>query len=620
MTEYTLLSKIKAPSDIKGLSYKEADGLAAEMREVIIETVSRNGGHLASNLGMVEATVALHRAFDSPRDKLVFDVGHQCYAHKLLTGRYDKFSTLRSLGGLSGFTNPTESEHDILYEGHSGTSVSAALGIAAANKLRGDDSYTVAVVGDGSLTNGMIYEALNNCSDEKLNLIIVINDNEMSISKNIGGLHKYLSRIRISKGYFTFKRGFERGLSKIPIVGYPMAKFLKVIKDAVKHIFVSDTIFEDLGLIYIGPVDGHDIKKLSTVFEEAKLKHQCCVVHMITRKGLGYRDAEDRPDRYHSVGRFDVDGGILSHSDVKTLSQVFGDELCRAASEDSRVCAITAAMCDGTGLGKFAKRFPERFFDVGIAEEHAITFASGLAVNGMKPVVALYSTFAQRVCDQLIHDTALQGLPLVLALDRCGLVAGDGITHQGIFDFSLFSAIPGARIYSCGDGNDIAEVLPTALAEDGLSIVRYPKGESSDTLTEGFEKAELFSYTANIRASETVIITHGRMTATAMAVRRRLGEERIGVMKLLRVFPLDFSAISELCTGCRLIYVLDEGYRVGGLSEKLTAGLCHKVKARIFTRAVDGFVEHGGLCELFELCGFTADRISDDIQNLLRRD
>lgn len=620
MTEYTLLSNIKAPSDIKGLSYKEADGLAAEMREVIIETVSRTGGHLASNLGMVEATIALHRAFDSPRDKLVFDVGHQCYAHKLLTGRYDRFSTIRSLGGLSGFTNPRESEHDVLYEGHSGTSISAALGIATANKLRGDDSYTVAVVGDGSLTNGMIYEALNNCSDEKLNLIIVINDNEMSISQNIGGLHKYLSRIRTSKGYFTFKRGFERGLSRIPLVGYPMARFLKVIKDAVKHIFVSDTIFEDLGLIYLGPVDGHDIKKLSTVFEEAKMKHQCCVVHMITRKGLGYRDAEDRPDRYHSVGRFDVDGGIMSYSGGKTLSQTFGDELCRAASEDGRICAITAAMCDGTGLGEFAKRYPERFFDVGIAEEHAVTFASGLAVNGMKPVVALYSTFAQRVCDQLIHDTALQGLPLVLALDRCGLVAGDGITHQGIFDFPLFSAIPGVKIYSCADGNDIIAVLPRALAEDGLSVVRYPKGEADGIADGELVNSELFSYTPDIRTAGTVIITHGRMTATALAVRERLGAQRVGVIKLLRVFPVDFSALAELCRECKLIYILDEGYRAGGLGEKLTDGLCHRVEARIFTRAIDGFVEHGGLAELFELCGFTEDRISDDIQKLSRRD
>ena len=613
----SLLEKINSPEDVKSLNGDQIEELVIELRRVIIDTVSENGGHLASNLGMVEASVALHRVFDSPRDSLVFDVGHQCYAHKLLTGRYGQFSTLRKYRGLSGFTNPRESEHDPLFEGHSGTSVSAALGIARANKLRGDDGYAVAVVGDGSLTNGMIYEALNNCADEKLNLIILINDNEMSISRNIGGLHKYLSRIRTSKGYFTFKRGFERWLSRIPLVGYPTAKFFKRIKDAFKHIFVPDTIFEDLGLVYLGPVNGNDIKKLSAVLCEAKLKHQCCVVHMITRKGLGYREAEDRPDKYHSVGKLDTEGSAAAGSG-RTLSCSFGDALCEIAAGDSSVCAITAAMCDGTGLKRFSKEYPERFFDVGIAEEHAVTFASGLAVRGMKPVVALYSTFAQRVCDQLIHDISLQGLPMVLALDRCGIVPGDGVTHQGIFDYALFSSVPGVKIYSCADGNDINDILHLAVAENGLSVVRYPKGNSLASATEELIRDGLISYTDSLTDGDVVIITHGRMTDTAVAVRNRLADCSIGVIKLHRVYPLDFEKLSALCAGCRLAYVLDEGSRVGGLGEKLAAGLAGSIGAKIFVRAVDGFVEHGDLPELFELCGFSEDRICQEISGLWR--
>ncbi len=613
MKKELLLERIKTPADLKSLPTDRLPELSEEIREVIIDTVSKNGGHLASNLGMVEPTVVLHRVFDSPKDKIIFDVGHQCYAHKLLTGRYDKFSTLRKFGGLSGFTNPKESEHDIFYEGHSGTSVSAALGIATANKLRGDDGYTVAIVGDGSLTNGMIYEALNNCSDSKLNLIIIINDNEMSISSNVGGLHNYLSRLRISKGYFTFKRGFERWLLGIPVIGEPSAKFFKLIKDAIKHVFVKDTMFEDLGIVYLGPVDGNDMRKLSIVLEEAKLKHQCCVVHMRTLKGMGYRNAESRPDRYHSVGSFDVDGGIISGGG-KTMSEHFGEVLSAAAREDKRICAITAAMCDGTGLRAFSEEFPERFFDVGIAEEHAVTFASGLAAGGFTPVVAMYSTFSQRVCDQLIHDVALQGLPLVLALDRCGFVAGDGITHQGIFDYSLFSSIPGAVIYSCADADDITNVLRRAVLHDGLTIMRYPKGKANGGTYAELIKAASLSYTENITSCEAVIVTHGRMTSTALEARSILGEEKVGVIKLLRVFPLDFGELSSLIGTDKPVYVLDEGGSSGGIGEKLSAGLGIKAHGR----AVEGFAPHGGLEDLYSLCGFDAESVVDEIKALLK--
>ncbi len=614
MDNECMIEKINSPCDIKTLSYAELDMLASEIRRVIIDTVSENGGHLASNLGMVEATIALHTVFDSPKDKIIFDVGHQCYAHKLLTGRFDRFSTLRRFGGISGFTNPEESEHDVLYEGHSGTSVSAALGIAAANKLRGDDSYTVAVVGDGSLTNGMIYEALNNCADSRLNLIIVVNDNEMSISPNVGGLHNYLSRLRVSKGYFTFKRGFERWLLRLPLIGTPMAKLFKAIKDAIKHVFVKDTIFEDLGLVYIGPVDGNNIKKLKNVFSEAKLKHKCCVVHMRTRKGLGYPNAEARPDRYHSVSKFDIDEGEITEGKVKTMSEYFGDALAGAAGKDERICAITAAMCDGTGLGCFKEAYPDRFFDVGIAEEHAVTFASGLAVSGLRPVVALYSTFSQRVCDQLIHDVSIQKLPLVLALDRCGLVPGDGITHQGIFDYSLFSAIPGAVIYSCADGDDISEVLPKALTHDGLAVMRYPKGEAFNGGFSALINFGDFSCTENIEKAEIIIVTHGRMTKTALLVREEIGQ-RVGVVKLLRVFPLEYNELAPILTADKTVYVLDEGYASGGMGEKLGALLGRSV----YTRSVRGFVEHGGLGELYGMCGFDKDAVLGEIKELIKK-
>lgn len=367
---------------IKKMSLSELDALSQDIREIILDTVSKNGGHLASNLGMVEATIALHKAFDSPKDSIVFDVGHQCYAHKILTGRTKELSTLRKYNGLSGFLNKNESEHDILNEGHCGTSISAALGIAEANRISNKNSFVVAVVGDGALTNGMIYEALNNCSNKQLNLIILINDNEMSISQNVGGLHNYFSTIRTSKRYFSFKRRFELVLKHIPLGGNFLAKICKKIKDFFKLCFVKNNLFEDIGLAYLGPVDGHNIEKLTTVLDEAKAKQCVTVVHMITKKGKGYCFAEKHPEIYHSVSPFDKEKGV-NISEKESFSTYMGKELCKIAEEDNSVCAITAAMCDGTGLTEFSKRFPDRYFDVGIAEEHAITFAGGLSVAGM---------------------------------------------------------------------------------------------------------------------------------------------------------------------------------------------------------------------------------------------
>ncbi len=611
----------KKIDELKVLTLPQMQELAKDIRSVILDTVSKNGGHLAANLGMVEATIVLHKIFDSPNDKIIFDVGHQCYAHKILSGRLEEFSTLRTYGGISGFTNRFESEHDVLYEGHCGTSISAALGIAEANRLKGNDNYAVAIVGDGALTNGMIYEALNNCAEKKLNLIILINDNEMSISKNVGGLHNYLSRIRTSKGYFTFKRKFESILDRIPIIGYKLAKLFKNIKDFFKRWVIKDNFFEDMGLVYLGPVDGHNMERLTEVLEEAKLKHIPCVVHMRTQKGKGYRLAEESPDQYHAVSAFDLDSGVTVSNEL-TFSTFIGNEMCRLASEDEHICAITAAMTDGTGLTRFSREFEARFFDVGISEEHAITFASGLAVNGMKPVVMLYSTFAQRSFDQIFHDLAIQKLPMVLALDRCGIVPGDGITHQGIFDYALFSILPNVCIYSPESYADVRNALEASLDSDTLSIIRYPKGVENVEYekSESFITSEnnYFAHTEKIEDAEIVIVSYGRLSYQGYLAYKSLCEKHsVGLVKLKLIYPLDKFDIVKLCPNAKLIYVIDEGISNGGFAEKLTAVLIEGgYKNHIASTSIYDYIEHGDLDTLMHECGFTAEQIVSEIKSL----
>lgn len=609
-------------TDLKRMSFPELMEVAKQLRSTIVDAVSKNGGHLASNLGLVEATIVLHRVFNSPNDKIVFDVSHQCYAHKILTGRGKEFDSLRKYGGLSGFTNRFESEHDALNEGHSGASVSAALGIAEANKLQGKDDYAVAVVGDGSLTNGMVYEALNNCAGKKLNLIVVINDNEMSISKNVGGLHKYLSSIRTSKGYFSFKRGLGAFLSHIPLLGKPLVKFCRWVKEVVKSVFVRENLFEDMGLEYLGPVDGHDMEKLTVVLEEAKTRHCPCVVHIKTKKGKGYAFAEEHPEYYHSVAPFDVEKGVSGES-KNCFSLEMGRVLCERAKSDDKICAITAAMCDGTGLTEFATTYPDRFFDVGIAEEHAVTFAGGLALQGMKPVLILYSTFAQRSFDQLFHDISIQKLPLVLALDRSGIVSGDGVTHQGIFDYALFSTLPNVTIYSPESYEDLSNALDKALLAPELSIVRYPKG-GEDVAYETEEKFMLgengdFSYTQGVENDDVVLLSYGRISRQAYEAMKILREKHtVGLIKLKKIFPLDFNALSALMKNAKLVYVLEEGMKQGGVVEKLALGLGTLLpKTLVHGRAIEEYVQHGSLSELMQECGFNATQVALEVENAL---
>lgn len=604
-------------SEIKSLKVKELTPIVDEIREKIIDTVSKNGGHLASNLGMVEATVALHRVFSSPSDKLIFDVGHQAYAHKIITEneRSVPFDTLRTYGGASGFTSPCESKHDAFFAGHSGTSISSALGIAEANMLNGDSSYTVAIIGDGSFTNGMAYEALNNASRKGLKLIILVNDNEMSISQNVGGLARYLSKIRVSRGYFRFKRGAKR-IRFFPLLGKPFVKLFSWMKNKISRALMGDTIFENLGLDYIGPVDGNNVKAMINVFEEAKKRACPCVIHMKTKKGIGYTHSEREPSKYHGIGAFSIESGETHATLESTYSSVAGKALVSLARQDEKICAITAAMADGTGLSDFSREFPSRFFDVGIAEEHAITFAGGLAKQGLKPVVALYSTFAQRVYDQALHDISLQKLPLTLLLDRCGIVEGDGVTHQGIFDYGLFSCVPNAKIYSPSSFLELENVISLSINDNCLSVVRYPKGKERECdfgREMIYDSENMLYYSQNIKEATRVIVTYGRISSVASEALKLLPSD-VAVIKLLKIFPLDREYFKSLLSGKSLVYTLEEIYKNGCVGEKIASYLCG-TDTCVKIKAVDTFVPHGSLNDLLAALKLTPTDIANDIDN-----
>ena len=603
-----LLENVKSPADVKALDKKQLPELAAEVRSTILDSVSKNGGHLSSNLGIVEATIALHRIFDSPSDRIIFDVSHQSYAHKILTGRYDRFSTLRKADGLSGFSNPDESVHDPCYEGHCGTSISEALAFAVADSLEGKNNYTVAVVGDGAFTNGMIYEALNNCSEKNLRLIILLNDNEMSISKNIGGLNKTFRRMRSSASYFRFKHGLQRFLRKIPLLGAGAIWLGRKTKNAVKNIVLNKNIFETLGLEYIGPVDGNDIKRMCSVLAEAKRREGCCVVHIYTRKGLGYAPAEAEPSTYHAVPPFDLDKGNIG-GNSETFSSRFGKFMCGRAAEDERICAITAAMGAGTGLDCFERDHPERFFDVGIAEEHAVAFGAGLAVAGKLPVFAVYSTFAQRVYDQLFQDVSIANLHMVLALDRSGFVAGDGVTHQGLFDYSLFSSIPGVTIYSPATFEELDDCLDKAVNGDGLQIVRYPKGGATAPFGWRYTGDGNVAYTEDVQKKRTVILTYGTIAANAIPCL----DKNTGMVRLIKAFPFDFGEIDVLVRSAKNVYLLEEGIFEGGMAQKLSAHFLERGLS-VGVHAVRTFVRHGDIDDLFAAHGFTPEQIEEDLK------
>ncbi|MBR4049587.1 MAG: 1-deoxy-D-xylulose-5-phosphate synthase [Clostridia bacterium] len=593
-----MLKNIKSPEDIKGCSFEELDNLSREIRETLITTVANNGGHLASNLGVVELTIAMHKCFDSPKDKFVFDVGHQVYTHKLLTGRYDRFSTLRTEGGISGFPRPKESEHDPFCSGHSSTSISAAYGISVSEVIKHSDNYTVAVIGDGAFTGGLTYEALNNAGRNKdARLIIILNDNEMSISQNVGAVSKYLTNIRTTKGYFRLKAGIERALNHIPLIGEPLSAKVYKLKTKIKDKVYNSNMFEDLGFRYMGPVDGHNIKKLCEVLEECKHIGSPVLLHVHTTKGKGYELAEKNPSVFHGISQFDTDTGETV-SKGANFSDEFGKYLCELASKDERICAITAAMSLGTGLSEFCNTYTERFFDVGIAEEHAVVFASGLAKGEMIPFFVVYSTFLQRCYDQLIHDAALQKRKMIIAVDRAGFVGEDGETHQGIFDVAFMNTISNFTIYAPATYEELRHDMYRAVYKDSNVIaIRYPRGGECVLPADFKPTYDVYDIYGDEDAKVT-IVTYGRIFGNACVACNNLRAKgkAVRVVKLNQIKPLD-PCIIEILKNDSSIFFFEEGIQNGGVGEKLALRLLEAgYKGEYKLTAVDYcFVEHGSV-------------------------
>ena len=575
--KWPLLGAINSPADLKAMPKKDIPLLASEMRDYLVYRVSENGGHLASNLGVVELTLALHRVFDSPRDHILFDVGHQSYIHKLLTGRKEQFDSLRTVGGLSGFTKRSESEHDPFGAGHSSTAISAALGLARAEKMKGSDAYTVAVVGDGALTGGLSYEALNNC-DPTLRLIIVINENEMSISPNTGQLARHLGKIRTSHKYLKIKEFTSSALRHVPLIGKPIYLLLRGIKRLLKRLVYRDNLFEHMGIRYLGPVEGQDVENIEDCLAHARKIGGCVILHLKTKKGKGYAPAEQDPNTYHALSP----AGCQRTGD--NFSAIFGKALCDLAATDDRICAITAAMSCGTGLEPFRTAYPDRFFDVGIAEGHAVTFAAGLAAGEKRPVVALYSTFLQRAYDNVLHDAALQRLPLVLCIDRAGFNCGDGATHHGVFDISMLSAIPDIVVYAPVTREGVKASLSAALARGGVCAVRYPNGGENEAVKNAFYPTGVAETDApRVRiwgddAAQVTIVTHGRITAEALTAAHRLADAGIPVRVLLCEYLAPYATLSDeiapLLRGA--VIFLEEEVRAGGFGMNLSDALARK--------------------------------------------
>ena len=560
---YPILDKVNNYADVCALPDEEIGALCSDLREFLVDNVTKTGGHLASNLGVVELTVAIHRVFDLPRDRVIFDVGHQSYVHKILSDRKERFSTLRQAGGISGFEKLGESEFDAFGTGHASTSVSAALGYAEADRLSGNDSYTVAVLGDGAFTGGMVHEALNNC-DKDLRLIVVLNENEMSISRNTGALAKQIAKTRSSKGYLRFKRGTSNFLPRIPLIGKPLLRGMRRIKRAAKHALYGASYFEGLGLKYLGPIDGNDYNAVSHLLEEAKRVDGSVILHIRTKKGMGYTPAEENPSEYHYYGA-DYNGNFSEH---------FGNTLCSLAEKDEKICAITAAMQDGVGLSSFANKFPDRFFDVGIAEEHAITFAAGLAAAGMKPYAAIYSTFLQRSYDSIIHDVALQKLPVRMIIDRASLAEGDGATHHGIMDVSFLSAIPNICLFAPATFASLDRFLAASVASEMPLAIRYPNAKDDERIKEIFFKDGDTDTVAHRdftdkEKNRAVIITYGRIVSEALVAAEKLRMQGVecGIILLetLKPYSVPASRIAEwLPSGPAAVVFLEEGIKNGG--------------------------------------------------------
>ena len=612
-----LLSTVDRPQDLKSLSVSEMERLAAEIRDLLINTVAHNGGHLAPNLGVVELTIAIHRLFDSPRDKIIWDVGHQAYVHKILTGRRNQFSTIRQFGGLSGFPKRSESEHDAFGTGHSSTSISAAVGMALARDISGEKHKVIAVIGDGSLTGGQAYEALDQAGHLGNDLIVILNDNEMSIARNVGAMATYLSKIRTDPTYSRVKRDVELLLRRIPAIGETVAKTAERVKDSFKYFLIPGMIFEELGFTYLGPIDGHNIPALLDVLGKAKVMTGPVLVHVITCKGKGYTPAECSADKFHGIGPFCVESGkVIPHGDIPTYTSVAGKALVELAEKDKEIVAITAAMPQGTGLGAFSDRFPERFFDVGIAEPHAITMAAAMAAEGKRPVIAIYSTFFQRAYDQVVHDVCLQELPVTFLLDRAGIVGEDGPTHHGVFDFAYLRHIPNMMIMTPKDENELRHMLFTAIYHNGPVAIRYPRGSGLGvSMNDSFHRLEIGCSEELFAGRDIVFLAAGDMVGPCLAAKDLLAGEGIqaGVVNARFIKPIDAAMVRKIAdSGAVIVTVEDHVLSCGFGSAVLECINAQKMMGVKLLRLglPDQFIEHGSRSQLLDQFGLSAAGIS----------
>jgi 1-deoxy-D-xylulose-5-phosphate synthase len=612
-----LLDKVNYPDDIKKLNISQLNQLSDEIRTFLVDNISKTGGHLAPNLGVVELTIALHRVFDMPKDKLIWDVGHQTYVHKILTGRKNKFDKLRKYGGISGFPRPNESNYDDFSAGHSSTSISAALGMARARDLKGEKHNVIAVIGDGALTGGMALEAINDAGNANTNIIVVLNDNEMSISQNVGGLSAYLSKIRSTPTYMNFRDDIEYIIKKIPAVGNNLYKTAERLKEGVKQVLVEGMLFEELGFTYLGPIDGHNIKEMSDVLRRAKKIKGPVLVHTITKKGKGYSFAEQKPDIFHGIGQFEVKTGENIKSSKINYSSVFGEEIIKEARVNEKIVAITAAMPDGTGLKGFSREFPKRFFDVGIAEQHAVTLAAGMAANGLKPVFTVYSTFLQRAFDQVIHDICIQNLPVVFAIDRAGIVGEDGETHQGVFDISFLRMIPNMTVLAPKDIEEFRSMLKWCFRYNGPVAIRYPRGGDIEIKFNRYGSIAKGKWEQIIEGNDVAILATGKMVQNAYLAAQKLKDKGINATLINCRFikPIDTSMLDEVAKSHKYLFTLEDNYISGGFGSSILEYLSSKnYDSKTFTLGFpDEFITHGSVDILYKKYGLDVDGIYDSI-------
>lgn len=609
-----ILDKINLPDDLKKLNLEEKKKLCKEIRNLIIDVTSKNGGHVASNLGVVELTVALHSVFNTPEDKIIWDVGHQCYVHKILTGRKDKFSNIRQFGGISGFPKICESEYDSFNTGHSSTSISIATGMARARDILNEKYEVIAVIGDGSLTGGMALEALNDAGSSKANVKVILNDNEMSISKNVGGIPLYLSKIRTKTGYTRSNRKIKELTNKIPFIGKPIVSFAHYTKQIIKRAIIHNMYFEDIGFTYLGPVDGHNIHKLEDILERSKKIKGPVLIHVVTKKGKGYELAEKNPDKFHGISAYNKETGETKKK--KDYSKVFGDKLIELAKKDKTIVAVTAAMRDGTGLKEFATQFPDRFFDVGIAEQHALGLIAGMAKTGLKPVMPIYSSFLQRGYDQIIHDIALSSIPVTVCIDRAGIVGNDGETHQGIFDLSFLSSIPNIVIMAPKNFEELEKMLEFGVNLNKPVFIRYPRGGENLKFSKTEEiklgKAEIIQ-----TGTDLSIIAIGKMVERAKEIANQLAEKKIEIINARFLKPLDEETILKSIEKTKNVITIEDNLLKGGIGSAVIELINRKAKENIKIKTFgydDIFVEHGSLDELENKYNLSTEKILENLK------